>query len=472
NQYGAHDFHGAGIFCLNSSPRIEYLIVRDNIIRHNFPGSMYPYYGEGGGLYCENSSPIITRVDFYYNGANISGAMYCIKNSSPRIIDVTMTGHWYGTFHCDQNSNPEITNMVINGSRYGGFSCYDSSPTIRRLTVSNTSSFGFSCGGSSYPTVIDLSLQSIGSTDGESGRSLYCTGKSSPMFLNTKISSVSFIGIECSNGSTPVFVNAVIDSVYGDNHVSISCDNSSPVFINTTVLHSNAFGQYWGKISGVYSKSNARPRLVNCIIKDHAYGINCDGGRISISHSNIWNNKLANFNKAPDSLGVFVRVNANGDSCDAFFNISKNPKFIDSYNLSKLSPCIGAGTPEGAPEFDLAGVRRHNPPDMGAYEYPQRIGVEEQSPVSFALLPNYPNPFNPTTTISFSLQKEDQTELTVYDITGRKVQTLLAQKMSAGEHSVVWDGRDDKGKPVSSGVYFTRLAAGKRIATGKMLLIR
>jgi flagellar hook assembly protein FlgD len=60
----------------------------------------------------------------------------------------------------------------------------------------------------------------------------------------------------------------------------------------------------------------------------------------------------------------------------------------------------------------------------------------------------------------------------VYDITGRKVRTLLHGPISAGSHSIAWDGRDDSGKPVASGVYISRLVAGERIATGKMALVR
>jgi len=88
-----------------------------------------------------------------------------------------------------------------------------------------------------------------------------------------------------------------------------------------------------------------------------------------------------------------------------------------------------------------------------------------------ALLPNIPNPFNPATTLSFTLAEPTQlTELNIYNLKGQQLRTLLHSALPAGKHSVVWDGRDDSGKPVSSGVYFVRLTANDRMLTRKILL--
>ena len=78
-------------------------------------------------------------------------------------------------------------------------------------------------------------------------------------------------------------------------------------------------------------------------------------------------------------------------------------------------------------------------------------------PENFELGQNYPNPFNPSTTISFGLPVESQVELTVYNIRGQKVKSLVNSMMSAGYHEVVWDGTDQRDKKVSSGVYFYKL---------------
>jgi serine protease AprX len=85
---------------------------------------------------------------------------------------------------------------------------------------------------------------------------------------------------------------------------------------------------------------------------------------------------------------------------------------------------------------------------------------------------NYPNPFNPSTTIGFTLPATGATSLSVFSITGRKVRELVNETLSAGPHSVAWDGRDDSGKPVSSGVYLSRLRMGGHITGGRMLLVK
>ncbi len=82
----------------------------------------------------------------------------------------------------------------------------------------------------------------------------------------------------------------------------------------------------------------------------------------------------------------------------------------------------------------------------------------------------YPNPFNPATTISFSIKEKTPVELIIYNILGQKVRTLVNQPLEKGEHSVVWNGTDNKGRPVASGIYFYRMKAGKYTETQKMIL--
>jgi hypothetical protein len=83
-----------------------------------------------------------------------------------------------------------------------------------------------------------------------------------------------------------------------------------------------------------------------------------------------------------------------------------------------------------------------------------------------------PNPFNPTTAISFTVPRRSHVTLSIYDITGRRVTTLVDQAMESGLERVVWNGTDARGNPASSGVYFYRLEAGEAVATGRMLLLK
>lgn len=103
------------------------------------------------------------------------------------------------------------------------------------------------------------------------------------------------------------------------------------------------------------------------------------------------------------------------------------------------------------------------------------VGVEESPlslPNSFMLKNNYPNPFNPTTNIEFSLAKSDFASLKVYSITGELVNTLVNDEMSAGSHNVIFNGRDDAGNELSSGMYIYELKSGVNISAKKMFLIK
>jgi len=101
--------------------------------------------------------------------------------------------------------------------------------------------------------------------------------------------------------------------------------------------------------------------------------------------------------------------------------------------------------------------------------------VHEQEgsvPKVFALFQNYPNPFNPITQIRFSIPKRAKVELSVYNILGQKVTTLLNEELEAGNYTSTWNGKDDKGFDVSSGIYFYKLNSNEFSATKKMLLVR
>lgn len=91
-------------------------------------------------------------------------------------------------------------------------------------------------------------------------------------------------------------------------------------------------------------------------------------------------------------------------------------------------------------------------------------------------LSNYPNPFNPSTTIQYSLSEETDTALIVYNLKGRKIKTLTDGNQSAGGHSVIWDGFDDSGLPCTSGIYFVKIYTescnGKYTSTRKLILLK
>ncbi len=88
-------------------------------------------------------------------------------------------------------------------------------------------------------------------------------------------------------------------------------------------------------------------------------------------------------------------------------------------------------------------------------------------------LQNYPNPFNPTTTISFSItQNSDFVNLEIYNVKGQKVKQLVSSQLSAGQHSVEWNGKNENNKSVTSGIYYCRLKSGNSVNSKKMILMK
>ncbi|MBI2502946.1 MAG: T9SS type A sorting domain-containing protein [Candidatus Latescibacteria bacterium] len=107
---------------------------------------------------------------------------------------------------------------------------------------------------------------------------------------------------------------------------------------------------------------------------------------------------------------------------------------------------------------------------------PQPTAVEEERtdalPQSFSLAQNYPNPFNSGTVVQFSLPQSAEIELAVYNLAGQKVATMVKGRREAGAYTVRWDGRDERGEELASGIYFYRLEAGPQVETRKLLLLR
>jgi len=136
------------------------------------------------------------------------------------------------------------------------------------------------------------------------------------------------------------------------------------------------------------------------------------------------------------------------------------PQYIGHYNISEMIS-----------DMEIYGsyLLTVSPEKFSVYQVDALSIVphREITPYEFALFPCYPNPFNPSTVIRFSLPYTTQAKLTVYDITGRQVKVLTNEVLSAGEHSVTFRGTN-----LSSGVYFVRLEAGQQMQTEKMVLLK
>ena len=109
-------------------------------------------------------------------------------------------------------------------------------------------------------------------------------------------------------------------------------------------------------------------------------------------------------------------------------------------------------------------------PDLG-----QTVGIVDDikvNPYSYQLYDNFPNPFNPETQIRFEIGAQENVQILIYDILGRQIRYLVNEQYSSGFHVVNWDGTNETGQPVSSGMYIYLLKAGDYMADKKMLFVK
>jgi len=186
----------------------------------------------------------------------------------------------------------------------------------------------------------------------------------------------------------------------------------------------------------------------------------------------------------------------NDNDCDTGWTLEIAVRFADYPELSArerprpgdvwrvgLNRCGGKTNPQYSQWSPTQADRPnfHRPEDFGRIvfsELPAGTGtlVEEGSgtkvPGTVMLYRNFPNPFNASTSIRFALLEDGYVTLTIYSIAEQRVRTLVSGPMTAGLHTVTWDGRDNAGNRVSSGIYLTHLRMGDRSATGRMVLMK
>ena len=143
-----------------------------------------------------------------------------------------------------------------------------------------------------------------------------------------------------------------------------------------------------------------------------------------------------------------------------------------------LSPALPAGLTFDAATRTIAGTPRAEGETAYTYTVTDANGAStslslQTLPAAFSLADNFPNPFNPTTTIRYALPQAADVELTVYNVLGQPVRTLVAEHQSAGRYAVEWDATNDSGHSLSAGMYFYRLQAGGEFhEVKKMLLLK
>lgn len=253
-----------------------------------------------------------------------------------------------------------------------------------------------------------------------------------------------------------------------NNHNFNVSNTASPLMINNTISRNYATNS-----GGAIYNQNTQSVVINSILWGNftvrGSEIEVISGSVSVRHSNI--------------QGGWT-----GDG-----NIDVDPFFADrvDFQLSDSSLCLGAGTDSieiggiwyVAPATDYGGNLRPSPtgtmPDIGAWESPfdsTIVGIPEpgfeDAPKTYSLEQNYPNPFNPATHIRYVLPQLSNVKLTVYNLLGQAVVTLVNSKQPAGRYTISWNGKNDSGVQQTSGIYFYQLKTGDFSDTKKMMLLR
>jgi len=364
---------------------------------------------QGAINYASDGDTILVQPGTYveninYNGKNlVIGSLFLTTEDTSHISQTIIDGNESGsvvTFENGEDSTVVLTGFtIINGdatenySRGGGINCYNSSPRLENLSIRGNSAQrggGISCYNSS-PRIVNVEVSgnsTHGSGSNSGGGGVYCYYNSSPEMVNVLINNNSSAdfggGILSSLASSPNLANVTIcNNLANSSGGGMYIGEGNPILKNVTICNNSS---NWGG-AGIDDWSSGSS-LTNVIVSgnDGEYGILMHSGEPTISYSNFYNNGTVNIINS-EWIGVNITTNANGDSCDVYYNIQKDPEFVDIdnnvYHLQNWSGLIGAGTTTNAPTTDIEGNPRPNPsgtnPDIGAYENP--YGVPQYMPV-------------------------------------------------------------------------------------------
>jgi hypothetical protein len=492
--WGSNSRSGGGIACRNSDAKIIHNVIENNHVVSGTPAT--PGGGISGGPQNDNSWIIIEN--------NI------IRNNS--VTNTALSGEAIGG-GISLTQNARIINNIIefntaqstDGAAIGGgaaFICYQLRERYiignkirhnKALVPTGTYIEGGEGGGL---FVGDMPKAEIRSNDIQYNEAESNNGLNVPSW-----------------GGGVVLVNQTNSTIFSQNHISFNkAINNSPCYgaglviwnfdisggpqiINNIIINNTGGTCGGGLFAGGYAFST--PILINNTICNNSateggsiyigYDVS-DTSRPIIINSILWDNSSSIFVNTNSSVDV-VYSDVEGDSVyPGEGNIEVYPEFVDTangdYHLSDISLCIGTGIDSieiggiwfYAPLNDVEGNPRPDPtgsmPDIGAYESPldSPVYVEKYEtliPVGYALQQNYPNPFNPLTRIQYAISSRQFVKLTIYDVLGEEIATLVNEEKPVGRYEVEFDA-----STLPSGVYFYQLKAGKFIQTKKMILLK
>ncbi|UCC78349.1 MAG: T9SS type A sorting domain-containing protein [Candidatus Zixiibacteriota bacterium] len=279
-------------------------------------------------------------------------------------------------------------------------------------------------------------------------------------------------GIYCNNYSGAIANNIIcvneVKSAFIAAGGGIYCRNSSPLIINNVIYENRArllFNPFSDTTYGgaIYCEGGSLPTMVNCILFDNYARLGPE----------IWPSTFSSITYSLVTGGWSGEGNIGGDP-------SFREPYDHNFHLMAIecgnyldSPCIDAGDPDIVETLlDCSWGLGTGRSDMGAYGGIDSaiVNIEDENlltPSSYMSISSFPNPFNGKAIISYNLPTKAEFTISIYNLLGQRVATILKNAGEAGEHSICWEATD-----YPSGVYFARLEAGGSSKTAKMVLLK
>ncbi|MDD4858323.1 MAG: T9SS type A sorting domain-containing protein, partial [Candidatus Krumholzibacteria bacterium] len=458
--------------------RAEHINFKNSIVALNECGGG----GGGGGIYADSTSGSIVNNTLDRNHASDGGNVYVSAATSLTFKNNLVT---YGSQYGFQAASMDNVTYSYND-------CYGNTPADYDEVVPDTTNIsrspfyadttafnyyllvhsgGIDTGDPSVAADPDGSRADQGAYGGASG---YQAAPEYVKNLAAAVMSDTTIQLTWDQAS-----GAASYAVYGSQTSGFAPEQSvclgSVADPTITFLHEPVGGCWYYRVSaanalgygGGYSSEDGECAVGPDLIAPTVEVVYPNGGESIEPGDTIEVKWLASDNKQVDSVSIYYSSNAGTD-----------------YNLI-VQGCTADSTYEWiAPEISsdscLVRVVAYDPSLNAGVDASDSLfsikvatGVDDTPvPCFTSLNQNYPNPFNPSTRISYSLKAATRVSLRIYNISGRLVRVLVDSTEPMGAHEAVWNGKDNTGRSVASGIYFYRLDAGAFSATRKMVLIR
>jgi len=471
-----------------------YAANSDGIVEHN------RVMRNGGELHCINSTFIVRHNEFFSPGASES-AVYC-EASSVVIEDNYISGglggrrNGLGIVLTSSLASRIANNTIADGDsdyEYLGGIQYDGST---ESVIEGNLIYGHYGSGIRCRSSIRIANNVIHSNYGSwTGGGIYC--EASPIIEGNTIvgnSSRKGAGIYCAEGSSPIIRNNII----ANNDRGGSSEGGEGIYFDSssiTIECNDVFGNEGGNYSGIPDQTGLNGNIsmnpIFCDAAAHDYSIhemspcapgNHPGGNECglIGARGVGCYYIATLVRssrvvAEQSAIVVTWELAKAEDDLRFTVLRSEPPSVDYVEIAGAEIArSGASYSFRDSRCEPGATYRYR---IDAIDETGRRALFETDAVSLPEMPlalhqNHPNPFNPSTTVGYYLPRRCRVRIEVHDVSGRRVATLVDAERERGAHTAVWNGIDERGNAVASGVYFARLAAGKETLSRKMVLLR